>query len=274
MNSQADEIRINGLEVFARHGVFPEENSLGQKFVVNVVLETDIRRAALSDDIHASVHYGEVSEFITGYMRDNTFKLIETVADRMSREILLRYSFLSAVRLEVVKPWAPIGLPVNSVSVAVTRRRTDAYISIGSNMGRRRKYLENSIESLKRSPYVEVLKVSDFIETKPYGKTDQEDFLNGVVQISTILSAHELLELLHDIEQAAGRERTEHWGPRTLDMDIVFFGSEIICDEDLTIPHADMQNRLFVLEPLSQLSPHLRHPVTGVTITEMKDALS
>ena len=272
--SKTDEIRIDSLEVFARHGVFPEENSLGQKFLVNAVLYRDVRNAAARDDIHSSVHYGEVCEFITRYMKENTFKLLETVAYKMSREILLKFPKLKAVDLEVVKPWAPIGLPVDSVSVSVCQSRNICIISIGSNMGDKEKYLNDAVKALMDSPFTEVLKTSSFMKTKPYGNEDQDDFLNGILEISTVLRPHELLDFLHEIENKAGRERKEHWGPRTLDMDIIFFGDEVISDEDFCIPHVDMENRLFVLEPLCEIEPYFRHPVTGLTAKQMKDRLT
>lgn len=93
--------------------------------------------------------------------------------------------------------------------------------------------------------------VSELLVTKPYGGVEQEDFLNGCLELETLLTPQELLEELHRIEQEAGRERKIHWGPRTLDLDILFYDKELIETEDLIIPHVDLENRYFVLKPLA-----------------------
>ena len=115
--------------------------------------------------------------------------------------------------------------------------------------------------------------VSDYLVTEPYGVTDQDEFLNGVLKMRTLLSPEELLERLHQLEQEANRERIIHWGPRTLDLDILFYDQEIIDTADLHIPHPDMQNRDFVLAPMNQIAPYLRHPVLNQTISQLLNIL-
>lgn len=105
MKKDYDEIRIEDLEVFANHGVFPEENVLGQKFLVSAVLYTDTRRAGLTDDLSASIHYGEVSAFIDRYLREHTFQLLERAAEALAEELLLHTAGLEKIRLEIKKPW-------------------------------------------------------------------------------------------------------------------------------------------------------------------------
>lgn len=268
-----DEIRIEELEVFANHGVFPEENTLGQKFLVNAVLYTDTSKAGRMDDIHQSIHYGEVCQFITNYMRTHTFKLIESVAENMAAELLLSLERLSKIDLEIKKPWAPIGLSVNSVSVHITRGWHTAYLSFGSNMGDKKAYIDQGIASLREKKGCVVEAVSSYMETKPYGMTDQDVFLNGALKLRTILSPEELLENIHEIEAGAKRERIIHWGPRTLDMDIVFYDKEVLEEDDLVIPHADYKNRLFVLEPLAEIAPAFRDPLTKETVMELLQKL-
>ena len=99
MKKDYDEIRIEDLEVFANHGVFPEENVLGQKFLVSAVLYTDTRRAGLTDDLSASIHYGEVSAFIDRYLREHTFQLLERAAEALAEELLLHTAGLEKIRL-------------------------------------------------------------------------------------------------------------------------------------------------------------------------------
>ncbi|MFR3947432.1 MAG: 2-amino-4-hydroxy-6-hydroxymethyldihydropteridine diphosphokinase [Ruminococcus sp.] len=100
-----------------------------------------------------------------------------------------------------------------------------------------------------------------------------DEFLNGVLKMRTLLSPEELLERLHQLEQEANRERIIHWGPRTLDLDILFYDQEIIDTADLHIPHPDMQNRDFVLAPMNQIAPYLRHPVLNQTISQLLNIL-
>lgn len=264
-----DEIRIKGLEVYCNHGVFPEENKLGQKFLVNATLYADTRAAGQKDDLEQSIHYGIVSHAITQFLQEHTFKLIETVAEQLAQELLLTTPLLHAVDVEIEKPWAPVGLPLNTVSVKIHRKWHTAYIALGSNMGDKEGYLRMAIEKLKTILGCEVTSISPFIQTAPYGVLDQEDFLNGVLELRTLLTPEELLRELHNIEQAAGRERKQHWGPRTLDLDIIFYDHEIIDTPTLHIPHVDMHRREFVLEPMNQIAPYKRHPVYQKTVQEM-----
>ena len=119
-----DKIKIENLEIFANHGVFQEENKLGQKFLVSATLYTDTRRAGRTDELTASIHYGEVSQFIDSYMKCHTFQLIERVAESLAEELLVNIPLLQKVRIEVKKPWAPIGLPLETVSVEVEDRKS------------------------------------------------------------------------------------------------------------------------------------------------------
>lgn len=266
---ELDQIYIKNLEVFGRHGVFPEENKLGQKFLINAVLYIYTREAGLKDDLTKSIHYGEVSHFMAKYMVEHTFQLIETAAEQLARAVLLQFPAMEKITIEIAKPWAPIGLPLESVSVRITRAWHCAYIAVGSNLGDREVYIQNGIAALCANEDCVVEQQSQIITTKPYGGVEQPDFLNGMLKIRTLLSPMELLELLHQIEQAQDRERKVHWGPRTLDLDIIFYDHCVIDLETLQIPHPDMQNREFVLRPLEQLAPNYRHPLTGKTVRQM-----
>lgn len=264
-----DKIHIKNLEVFGRHGVFPEEKRLGQKFIINAVLYVPIREAGLKDDLIKTVHYGEVSQFMTHYMTEHTFHLIEAAAEQMAREVLLHFPRMQAITLEISKPWAPIGLPLEAVSVEITRGWHYAYISVGSNMGDRDGYIGQGIKMLDNREDCVVERVSDLVTTRPYGVKEQPDFRNGMLKVRTLLQPEELLEALHQAERAANRERKEHWGPRTLDLDIIFYDDCVVDQEMLQIPHPDMENREFVLKPLAELAPYLRHPLNGKTVQRM-----
>lgn len=269
-----DKITIKNLEIFANHGVFPEENVLGQKFVVSAVLYTDIREAGKSDDLTKSIHYGEVSHQIKSYVENHTFQLLERVAEGLARELLLSVPRLEGIKLEIKKPWAPVGLPLETVSVEIERWKHRAYIALGSNMGDKGGYLRQAVESLNQTEGCRVEQVSDFIVTSPYGGVEQDDFLNGVLKMETILTPLELLDRLHEIEKEANRERIVRWGPRTLDLDILLYDDLILETEDLILPHMDMENREFVLKPLSEIAPNLRHPILHRTMRQLADQLA
>ncbi len=264
-----DCIKIRNLEVFGHHGVYKEENRLGQKFVVCAELYVDIRPAGLSDDIKQSVNYGDICNFINDFMRENTYYLIEAVAEDMAKAILLNFDRITGLKLTVKKPWAPIGLPLEEVSVQIERRWHDAYIGLGSNLGESEDEINEALGRMGEDDDIRICKVSELIVTKPYGFEDQPDFLNGVVHIRTLYTPHELLICLHELETLAGRERNIHWGPRTLDLDILLYDDLVLDSEDLTIPHADMHNRDFVLKPLNEIAPYLRHPVLNETVRNL-----
>ena len=264
-----DQITVSRLEVFANHGVFAEENKLGQKFFISLKMYLDLKRAALNDDLTQSVDYGEVCGKVTDLAKNNTYKLIEKLAYEITEMLLDEYPILKAVETTVEKPWAPVGLPLDTVSVTVKRSYHTAYIALGSNMGDKEKYIESAIEKLNAAKGCHVKKTSSLIVTKPYGVTDQDDFLNGALILRTYLEPIELLELLQRFESEAKRVRERRWGPRTLDLDILLYDNEIISEENLKVPHADMHNREFVLKPLAEIAPFAYHPILKKTAGEL-----
>ena len=147
-----------------------------------------------------------------------------------------------------------------------------AYLSIGSNLGDRINYINKAIEKLKQNN-IKIIKSSNIIETEPYGYKEQGKFLNMAVEIDSDLEPFELMELISRIESELGRIRTVRWGPRVIDIDIIFYDSLTINEPDLKIPHPDMQNRLFVLKPLQEIAPDFVHPVLNKTITELLESL-
>lgn len=187
--------------------------------------------------------------------------------------MLRRFPLIRGVKLELRKPEAPIPLPFGSVSVCIRRFWHTAYVALGSNMGDKKKYLDDALTELSKHMDIRLIRTASYIETEPYGGVEQDSFLNSMCCIETLLSPEELLEELHRIEQLADRKREIHWGPRTLDLDIIYFDDVVMATEDLIIPHIDMANRTFVLKPLCELAPYLRHPVTGLTTKQMLDGL-
>ena len=268
-----DKIEIKKLEIFANHGVFPEENVLGQKFVISATLYTDTRKAGLTDELTASIHYGEVSHMITKFTKEHTYKLLVALAANLCQMLLQELPLLKMITLRIEKPWAPVALPLETVAVEITRRWHTAYVAFGSNLGDKKKFLDDGIQGLRTTPSCEVEAVSEYLVTEPYGGVEQDEFLNGVLKLRTLLTPEELLDRLHELEAAANRERIIHWGPRTLDLDILFYDNEIIDTPDLHIPHIDMENRDFVLKPMDEIAPYYRHPVLNKTIHQLLNEL-
>jgi len=142
-------------------------------------------------------------------------------------------------------------------------------LGLGSNLGNRRRYLLTAIEKLAKHAKINVLSTSTIRKTAAYGKTDQPDFLNAAIKIETELSALELLKLTQKIEIQLGRKRTEHWGPRTIDIDILFFGNKVVALPQLQIPHPEIPKRKFVLEPLNEICPNFIDPISQKKIKDL-----
>jgi len=147
--------------------------------------------------------------------------------------------------------------------------QTIAYIGIGSNLGDREANCAAAVAALGQVPGVRVEKVSAWRETAPVGPVPQGDFINGAVRVATTLSARDLLDACLSIERRMGRERRVPKGPRVIDLDLLLYGDTVIDAPGLTVPHPEMARRRFVLEPLAEIAPEARHPVTGRTAAQM-----
>jgi 2-amino-4-hydroxy-6-hydroxymethyldihydropteridine diphosphokinase len=141
-----------------------------------------------------------------------------------------------------------------------------AYLSLGSNLGNRRQFIADAILALNQAAGVRVSRLSQVYETEPVGVVDQPKFLNLVVEIATTLSPRQVLALCLMVEARLGRVRMERWGPRTIDIDVLWYEGAAIAEADLTLPHPRMLERAFVLVPLSEIAPELSF--AGVTVRE------
>ncbi|WP_170005998.1 2-amino-4-hydroxy-6-hydroxymethyldihydropteridine diphosphokinase [Bacillus fonticola] len=144
-----------------------------------------------------------------------------------------------------------------------------AYLSLGSNMGDRSRFLQDAVEALTKDKAINVVQVSSLYETDPVGFEDQAPFLNSVVAIDTTFHPQELLRCIQTIEQTLGRTRLFRWGPRTIDLDILLFNQENYKSETLTIPHPRLHERAFVLVPLLEIAPSAQLPGMDKPLSEI-----
>ena len=268
-----DKIIIENLELIAEHGVFKEEKFLGQKFIISVEMTTDTREAGKTGNLNASTHYGFVADDIEKIFTSQSFDLIETCAEKIAEMILTKYPLISEVKVTVKKPWAPIRKHFDFVAVEITRKWHTVYLSLGTNMGDKKKNLLEAIEKIGKLENTKVTSQSTILETEPFGYTEQDMFLNACIEIKTLFTPQELLEKLLSIELEMGRVRTIKWGPRIIDIDILFFDDEIIQDKNLAVPHPWISERMFVLEPLCEIAPNLIHPLERKPVATLKRIL-
>jgi len=268
-----DKMYIKDLEVYAHHGVFQEEKTLGQRFLISLELFLRLREAGTTDDITKTVHYGELCQLVEKEFTKENYDLIEKATEKLAEFILLNYDLVQRVKVKIKKPWAPIGKPLKYAAVEIDRKWHITYIGVGSNMGDKEKNVKDALELINNSHNTKITKTSKFYETKPVGYLNQEDFLNCVVEVKTLLSPLELVRSLLSIEKELKRERVIRWGPRTIDLDVLLYDNVISSIDEIILPHPRMQERMFVLEPLCDIAPYVIHPILNKTIIQMKTML-
>lgn len=147
------------------------------------------------------------------------------------------------------------------------------FIGLGGNVGRVDETFDRALEALRALPDLKVGPVSSFRRTFPVGENAGEPYLNAAAELTTTLDAPRLMDQLHSVESQFGRERTVHWGPRTLDLDLLFYGSEIIAAPPLIVPHPAVWYRRFVLDPLAQIATDFVHPIKGISVRHLRERL-
>lgn len=255
-----DFIKVKDIVLYGNHGVFQEEKTLGQQFILHLTLFHSIQETGLTGNLEKSVHYGDLTQKVTKIFKEESLDLIEECVEKIAQFILDEYEIVEEVTVELEKPWAPIG-QIGCPIVSCHRKRNKAFIGVGSNIGDSKENISLALEKLESST-VKILKKSSIIKTKAWGVGDQPDFLNGVVEIETTLEAKTLLRFLQEIENELGRIRDMKWGPRLIDLDLLFFNDETIYTKDLVVPHPYIEERDFVLEPMKEIAPFFIHPVS------------
>lgn len=268
-----DKIIIKNLELIAEHGVFKEEKFLGQKFIITIEMITDTRIAGKTDNLNYSTHYGMVANDIEKIFTSQTFNLLETCAEKIAEIILKKYTLIKEIKVSIKKPWAPIKKHFDYVAVEIVRKWHIVFLSLGTNIGDKKENILTAINNINNIKNTEILKKSQILETRPFGYTDQDNFLNSCLKIKTLLTPQELLTKLLQIEKDMGRKRLIKWGPRIIDIDILFYDNNIISEDNLSVPHPYITERMFVLEPLSEIAPNFIHPLERKSISTLKKLL-
>jgi dihydroneopterin aldolase/2-amino-4-hydroxy-6-hydroxymethyldihydropteridine diphosphokinase len=262
-----DEINITGIEFYGYHGVLDSEKEKGQKFFIDCSFE--VETSLCNDNLNKTVNYAEVTTELVSFAVKNRYDLIETLANNLAKDILLKFNTIKSITITVHKPNAPIPTKFDNVALTVTRGWHTCYLAVGSNLGNREENLDFAWNEINNHKEIVGISKSKYIETKPYGVTDQPDFLNGAIKIKTILTPYELLEFCNSTEVKNGRVRTRRWGERTLDVDILMYDDLVLFTDKLIIPHPEMYKRDFVLKPLTEIEPYLVHPILKSNVLEL-----
>lgn len=251
-------IRIKGLEIFAYHGVNPEEKENGQKFILDIAMQADISRAAQTDDLNETVNYAAVRKTVNAVFTAQKYDLIERAAQVVCDAILENYPKVQSVTVELKKPEAPINAVFDYVSVEMTREpcMKRVVLGLGTNLGDRRENLRAALAALSHLPKTEVENVSSVWQTAPFDVPDeQQDYWNICVLLKTELSPSAVLGACLGIEAAMGRVREIYHGARCMDLDVLLYEGFTQREKELNVPHPGILERAFVLFPLLELFP-------------------
>ncbi len=288
MTEARDIITLRGLSAVGNHGVYDFERSGNQVFTADLTLTVDAQRAAETDDVEHTVNYAEIANAAVEILTGPPVYLLETLAHNLA-QMALANPLVHEVAVTVHKPMAPVAHLFNDVSVTLVRRRTQAptpadqsqvsaqvppqlaqfvgetpapappakgstrlVLALGSNQGNSPALLSAAVGSLIEAQGLEIDEVSPLVVSKPVlapGQDAQPDYYNAIVLARTVLEPAQVLELTQSIETQFGRVRTEKWGPRTLDIDLIDYGGKHVSSPNLQLPHPRAAQRAFVLYP-------------------------
>lgn len=274
----ADVIAITGLEFMACHGVYESEHATVQPFIVDIEVDVDTRSAGESDSLDATISYADLAtDARTVIVEGERVDLIETLAENIAQRVLARDPL--AVTVTVHKPGAPVTEKFTDAYVRITRPNPLAQrpaspqrtvLALGGNIGDVEATFNAAIEDIRAREGVHLLAVSPYLRTTPVlaeGQDPQDDYTNAVALLETSLSPLELLDTMQGLENTYGRVRTERWGARTLDLDIIDYGGYSAEHTRLILPHPRAAERLFVLEPWVKIEP--RATLAGTPIADL-----
>jgi dihydroneopterin aldolase/2-amino-4-hydroxy-6-hydroxymethyldihydropteridine diphosphokinase len=255
-----DRILIDDLRVLTLIGALPHEREAKQPLRIDLSIGVDLRDAGRTDELDDTVHYGLVAERVVELAEESKHILLERLAADVA-DTVLAFDRVEEVDVTVTKLRPPVPTPLQSTAVRMVRtraeaqvpplRRHEAIVALGSNLGDREGFLSYAVGELGN-----VTAMSQVFETEPIGGPDAQDaYLNMVVKVETSLDPFAFIRRCQRIEAGALRQRVVHWGPRTLDVDLLFFDDVRIESAELTVPHPRVFERRFVLTPLSEVAP-------------------
>lgn len=252
-----DRIELKGLRVKAIIGLLEAERKLSQPLEFDVTIFANLQEASQSDNLKDTIDYSLICSLIEKIALENQDYLLEKLTARIVDEIL-KINRVEGVEVAAKKLDPPVpshlrtsGVVIQRMKSIAQRKMHRAILALGSNLGDRSRHLKFAIEKLGN-----VVEKSQVFETKPIGgPSGQGPFFNMVIEIETELDPYALYRKCQEIEQLAGRERKVHWGPRTLDIDLLFYDDTLIQSQDLMIPHPRIHQRAFVMAPLAEIAP-------------------
>ncbi|MCL4378036.1 MAG: 2-amino-4-hydroxy-6-hydroxymethyldihydropteridine diphosphokinase [Actinobacteria bacterium] len=274
-------IIIKNLKLFGYHGINEEEKINGQEFLFNIEIclnnknfiidrDNDDRDTGksktinlINDNIKNTVNYSEVISLVKKVNYDNRFNLLESFSQVLADKILSSWPAISKIKVKIEKTSPPIKAKLDSVGVAFEADNftSTAYLSVGSNIGNKEENLNKALKILESNPDLKISSISSIYETEPMYEKNQADFYNIALKVilKKSLGPFELLGFLKKIEFEMGRKSgISKFGPRIIDLDILFFDNLEISSDFLTIPHPELFERNFVLVPLSEIYPDLK----------------
>ena len=242
------------MEFEGHTGCFDFEKKEGQKFIVSLDIFIERIKGCYTDDLSDTVDYAKIYEVTKAVVTSDEGDLIEHLAQKISDGVLGSDGRIEKVRVTVSKPDAPVKGIFETMEVSIERQRKEFVIlSLGSNLGDREANILAAEEALQKLPGTEGFRFASIYETEPVGLEDQPYFLNTCIGFYTDIAPFDLLDKIHVIENDLLRTREIHWGPRTIDIDIIFYGDRVIMTPELTIPHPRWNIRSFVTVPLREL---------------------
>ena len=266
-------IIIKDLNLFGYHGVKESEKKDGQNFRFNIEIFISKSSFLNDDSIENTLNYSEVIRLVKSLNSDNRFNLLETFSQTIAEDIMKISPLVEKVMVRIEKTSPPVKENLKSVGVeyVLDRKReekdkfekgkVDIYLSLGSNVGNRKNNLRKAVDLISSNPNINVVKVSSIYETEPMYLKDQNSFYNVVLQAHTgiELGPFEMIGFLKGIEYDFGRRGSEKkYGPRIIDIDLLYYGEIVIESDFLTLPHPGIEERKFVLVPLSEIAPELK----------------
>ena len=269
-------ILIKDLNLFGYHGVRDSEKKDGQNFCFNIEILLNKNSFLNSDNLENTLNYSQVIRILKDINSNQRFNLLETLSQTIANRIMEISSLIEKVSVKIEKTSPPIKENIESVGVEYILDRksvegsgkgklesseVNVYMSLGSNIRNRENNLRKAVDLIGRSPNINIIKVSSIYETEPMYFKDQDSFYNIVLQaqVDRELSPFEIIGFLKGIEHGFGRKRSEkRYGPRIIDIDLLYYGEMVIESDFLTVPHPGIEERKFVLVPLNEIAPELK----------------